>query len=148
MIGDVRSGLFRFARQIAGGLSRTAGLGLGFWQTFRGSGVWITRGLKFNQTHASRATAHRPAPLQAGARSTRRGVKSWGGGIHWGGVLFGCNRDLTCSQSVPKFQNSRGGKVKNWLAPDLTTLNIKSIHHRAYDNVFFLISKTCLQFPR
>ena len=80
MIGDVRSGLFGFARQIAGGLSRTAGLGLGFWQTFRGSGVWITRGLKFNQTHASRATAHRPALLQAGARSTRRGLRV---GVHW-----------------------------------------------------------------
>ena len=91
MIGDVRSGLFGFARQIAGGLSRTAGLGLGFWQTFRGSGVWITRGLQFNQTHASRATAHRPALLQAGARSTRRGlrvgvVNSFEGGlvgVHW-----------------------------------------------------------------
>ena len=88
MIGDVRSGLFRFARQIAGGLSRTAGLGLGFWQTFRGSGVWITRGLKFNQTHASRATANRPAPLQAGARSTRRSLRV-GAVVSFGGSFVG-----------------------------------------------------------
>ena len=42
VIGDVRSGLFGFARQIVGWASLTAGLGLGFWETFRGSEVWST----------------------------------------------------------------------------------------------------------
>jgi len=40
-IGDVRSSLSGFGRQIAGGASRTAGLGPCFWETARGSGVWI-----------------------------------------------------------------------------------------------------------
>ena len=35
-IGGVRSGLLGFGRQIAGGVSRTAGLGPGFWETFCG----------------------------------------------------------------------------------------------------------------
>ncbi|MDG1204967.1 MAG: hypothetical protein P8N51_06300, partial [Pseudomonadales bacterium] len=43
--------------------------------TARCAEVWTTRGLQFNQTHASRATANRPAPLQAGARSTGRGLR-------------------------------------------------------------------------
>ena len=88
------------------------------------------------------------SPPSSGGTVHGPGLKSWGGGFIWMGFCLG-NRNLTlCSQSVSKFQNSRGGKVKNWLAPDLTTLKIKSMHHRAYDNVFFLISKTCLQFPR
>ena len=36
-----------FGRQIAGGASRTAGLGLGFWVTARGSGVWMMRFRQF-----------------------------------------------------------------------------------------------------
>ena len=40
-IGDVRSGLLGFVRQIAGGASRAAGLGLGFWLTSDGAEVWI-----------------------------------------------------------------------------------------------------------
>ncbi len=52
--------------------------------------VW---GVTAPNPHAPRATANRPAPLQAGARSTRRGLRvgvvdSLGGGFV-GHIIFG-----------------------------------------------------------
>ena len=62
-IVDVRSGLLGFARQIAGGASRTEGLGLGFWETARGAEVWITiEGVTAPNPQAPRATANKASP--------------------------------------------------------------------------------------
>jgi len=46
-IGDSPSELITFCMLALGGPSRTAGLGLGFWETARGSGVWMMRFRQF-----------------------------------------------------------------------------------------------------
>ena len=45
------------------------------YHRFKGHRPWLTTGVTAPNPHAPRATAHRPAPLQAGARHTGRGLR-------------------------------------------------------------------------
>ena len=74
-IGDGRSGLMGFGRQIAGGASWTAGLGLGFWQTSRGSGVWLHGGY-CAQPPCSKSHGKQASPPSSRCTVHAQGVKS------------------------------------------------------------------------
>jgi hypothetical protein len=75
-----RSALADFCQLKEGWASLTAGLGLGFWETAGGSGVWMHIGY-CAQPPRSKSQGKQARPPSNRCTVHARGVKSWGGGF-------------------------------------------------------------------